>query len=45
MRLLAAIVVFLMLSGCSALLVSGSATTERPADCEQGQTKDKNREC
>ena len=45
MRLLATLVAFLMLSGCTAMLVGGSATTERPAECEQGEKKDQEREC
>jgi uncharacterized protein YceK len=45
MRLLATLVVFLMLSGCTAMLVGGSATTEGPAGCEQSEKKDQEREC
>jgi uncharacterized protein YceK len=45
MRLLTSLVVFLLLSGCTAMLVGGSATTEKPAECEQGETKDQKREC
>ena len=45
MRLLASFLVLLMLSGCTAMLVSGSATTDTPTECEDGETKDKKREC
>ena len=45
MRLLATFLVLLMLSGCTAMLVSGSATTDAPTECEEGETKDKKREC
>jgi uncharacterized protein YceK len=45
MRILASLVVLLLLSGCTAMLVGGSATTEKPTECEQGETKDQEREC
>ena len=45
MRLLAFLVVLLLLSGCTAMLVGGSATTETPSDCEKSDTKDQKREC
>ena len=45
MRLLASFLVLLMLSGCTAMLVSGSATTDTASECEKGETKDQKREC
>ena len=45
MRLLASFIVLLMLSGCTDMLVSGSATTQAPSECEKGDTKDQGREC
>jgi len=45
MRLLATFLVLLMLSGCTAMLVSGSATTDTASECEKGETKDQKREC
>ena len=45
MRLLVTFLVLLALSGCTALLVSGSATTEPATECEKGETKDQRSEC
>ena len=45
MRLLASFLVLLMLSGCTAMLVCGSATTDTASECEKGETKDQKREC
>ena len=45
MRLLATVLVLLALSGCTAMLVSGSATTEPSTECEKGETKDRRSEC
>lgn len=45
MRLLASLLVLLALTGCTAMLVGGSATTETPSECEKSDTKDQKREC
>ena len=45
MRLLAIFLALLILSGCTAMLVSGSATTGAQTECEKGDTKDQKREC
>ena len=45
MRLLATFLVLLALSGCTAMLVSGSATNEPASECEEGETKDQRSEC
>ena len=45
MRLLASFLVLLALSGCTAMLVSGTATTDPATECEKGNTKDQRSEC
>ena len=45
MRLLVTLLALLMLSGCTAMLVSGSATTDTASECDKGDTKDQRREC
>ena len=45
MRLLVFLLVLLALTGCTAMLVSGSATTEPATKCEKGETKDQRSEC
>lgn len=45
MRLLALLVLLSLLSGCTALMVGGSATMDKSTECEQGTTKDQQREC
>jgi len=44
MRILVSLVMILLLSGCTALLVGGSATTDR-TECEESDKKEQGREC
>lgn len=45
MRILVSLVMIMLLSGCTAMLVSGSATTDRTNECEESDKKEQGREC
>ncbi len=45
MRILLTFMLLIMLSGCTAMLLGGSATTERPSECEQDQEQGSKRDC
>jgi len=45
MRLLATLIALFLLSGCTAMLVGGSATMDKSDECKQGETKDQQGEC
>jgi len=45
MRILVAVVMILLLSGCTAMLVGGSSTADGTNECEEGDKKEQGREC
>lgn len=45
MRLLVLLVMTTVLSGCSAMLLSGSADSNSQNECEQNDKKEQGREC
>ncbi len=45
MRLIVILILFLGLSGCSAMLMSGSAEHERPNDCTESEKEANKRGC
>jgi len=45
MRLFIVLVMAFALSGCSAMLVSGSAESEKRDDCTESERKDEKRGC
>ena len=45
MRLIVLIVMLTALSGCSAMLMSGSAEHERPSDCTESEKEANERGC
>ena len=45
MRLLVSIAAILMLTGCTAMLVSGSGNYEKSAECEETEKEGNTRDC
>jgi len=45
MRILGLLVTLLLLSGCSAMLVGGSATAGKADECQESERKEDGREC
>ena len=45
MRILGLLAVLYLLSGCTAMLVGGSATAEKPDECQKTERKEDGREC
>jgi len=45
MRILGLLVWLYLLSGCTAMMVGGSATAEKPDECRETERKENEREC
>ena len=45
MRILGLLATLILMTGCTAMLVGGSATAEKSDECQQTERKDKEREC
>jgi hypothetical protein len=45
MRLIVILVMMFAFSGCTAMLVSGSAESEKPSDCTESEKEAKKRGC
>ena len=45
MRILGLLVALCLLSGCTAMLVGGSATAGKADECQESERKDNEREC
>ena len=45
MRILGLLAVLLFMTGCSAMLVGGSATAEKPDECQETERKEDGSEC
>ncbi len=45
MRLIVILVMMFALSGCTAMLVSGSAESEKPSDCSESEKEAEKRGC
>ena len=45
MRMLGLLAVLFLMTGCSAMLVGGSATAEKPDECQENERKENGSEC
>ena len=45
MRILALLAALILMTGCTAMLVGGSATADKPDECQETERKDREREC
>ena len=45
MRILGLLAVMILMTGCTAMLVGGSATAEKPDECQETERKEDGSEC
>ena len=45
MRILALLAILMLATGCTAMLVGGSATAEKADECQETERKENGREC